>query len=166
MSKRIGIVLIVLIALMVGCSRSEKREPSGRANPQIAKTSATPSPELDMNVHKYNEVLQQAQRFLALQQTAREKHMRALDEWEAAHGEIDYDKPLPRQLAKLADASDSCLAKQVQSMKEAADLLKLVRSNSTFAKCYKEGEEAIADEEVPGLLKGTPAEHLRFIQRR
>lgn len=129
------------------------------------KTAGEPSPELNSRVQKYNRQLRQSQRFLAMEQVASQKQLSAIGEWEAAHGEIDCDKPYPRQLAKFASVSFRCLDRQEQSMKKAAAMLQVIKASSTFAKYYREGELAIADDWVPGRLIGTAAGQLRFIRR-
>lgn len=140
-------------------------EPPAAMRPSMQrKNVGAPPPELDSKVQKYNKLLQQAQRFLAKELVAEQEHMRAVDKWEAVHGEINYDKPYPRQLAKLASVRESYQAKQAQSMEKAADMLQVIKASPAFPKYYREGELAVGDE-VPGLLIGTHAEHLRFVRR-
>lgn len=138
---------------------------SAKTPQPMPKTSGAPPPELDSKVQVYNKLLQQAQQLLTKRLGAEQEHMRAIDEWEAAHGELDSDKPYPRQLTKLADVSNSYLEKQEQSMRKAAAILQGIKASSAFIKYYKEDELAIDYDEVPGRLKDTPAEDLRFIHR-
>lgn len=162
MRRCIDLGLIVLMAITVGCSTPQKGELSTKTGHETTAGTPTPPPELASKVQGYNKLLQQAQGFLAKEQVARQEHMRATDKWEAVHGEMNYDKPYPPQLAKLASVSNGYLDKQAQSMEKAADMLQVIKASPDFGKYYREGELAIVDDEVPGLLQGTPAEHLRF----
>jgi hypothetical protein len=142
-------------------------ETSVAARPLDTGASAgSPPARLDANVRKYNAMLRQAQRVLAEKEAAWQRYLRAVNDWEAAHGEKGESESYPASVTALASSNDRLRAELSRCLKSAAALLQAAKADPALDRYYSQGEQAISDEDVPGLLIGTDAEHLRFAERR
>ena len=185
--KALSVFLITPLVLLSGCSQNTSSSPGSQQLPSIAvnpiaakppslpspspvakKTvvATGPSPTLQREVNRYNSVVAQVQLLNERDKNAAKQSDEAGSKWVEEHPNLNDDTPYPAPIQQLCDQAMAINREQAKAMRKAAALHRRLLLIPSFRHYYVDGTLAIEQNDVPGDLLNTDAEHIHVVELR